>query len=310
MRDRHKRKRGAINNTSHGGNGSLYLRQSQSYLSTSRNHHNRSGYSYATASSKGSDDRNHRSNSSWTDESSSACGSASLTMAHNYYEKQTHRTCFWRCALNQRLYYIVGLFTNALLLSFYTVMAFVPHIPCLTPTGANVTKGFEFAFKLGFFSLMADFLNSAFFEFYVRTRNQIELEKQGYVSAATLTLETVYAVMEWVFRGMICLVSLLQALILTSATGKYCIHELGVLYEEGTWLKWLLTIQLAKVLFFSTWHILLNRKKQGFFADQWDTTFFDQSTMMDETKLSSRQPHAGMMRHGYQGLATGQQLHR
>ena len=111
--------------------------------------------------------------------------------------------------LNQRFYYITGLFTNALLLSFYTVMAFVPHIPCLTPNGANVTKGFEFAFKLGFFALAADFTNSAFFEFYIRSRNYIEIEKNGFVSAATLTLETVYAVMEWVFRGLICLVSLL-----------------------------------------------------------------------------------------------------
>ena len=138
------------------------------------------------------------------------------------------------------------------------------------------------------------------------------MQKMGYLTATTQTLETVYAVMEWVFRGMICLVSLLQILILTSATGKYCIHELEVLYQEGTWLKWLIIVQLGKVFVFSTWHILLNRKKQGFFADQWDTTFFDQSTMMDETKLSRQlqQPHAGMMRHGYKRLASGQRLRK
>lgn len=183
------------------------------------------------------------------------------TVTTNYYDKQTHRTFFWRLVLNQRFYYIVGLFMNALLLSFYTVMAFVPHMPCLTPTGVNVTKGFEFAFKLGFYSLAADFTNSAFFEFYVRTRSQFEQEKSGYVSAATLTLETVYAVMEWVFRGLICLVSLLQILILKSASGNYCIHELAVLYEEGLWLKTLITIQILKVFLFSIWHVLLNRKK-------------------------------------------------
>lgn len=124
-----------------------------------------------------------------------------------------------------------------------------------------MTKGFEFAFKLGFFALAADFVNSAFFEFYIRSRNYIELEKKGYVSAATLTLETVYAVMEWVFRGLVCLVSLLQILIRTSATGKYCIHETGVLSQEGTWLKLLIIAQLSKVVFMSVWHIILNRKK-------------------------------------------------
>lgn len=192
-----------------------------------------------------------------------------------YYDKQTHRTCFWRFVLNQRFYYIVGLFVNALLISFYTVMAFVPHIPCLTPTGANATKGFEFAFKLGFFSLAADFTNSAFFEFYVRTRNNAEMEKKGFVTPMTLTLETVYAVMEWVFRGLICLVSLLQFLIRRSQTGQYCIEGTGVLKDEGKWLKALICAQLTKVLLFSIWHIALNHKKQSFFQDQWDTTFFD-----------------------------------
>ena len=66
------------------------------------------------------------------------------------------------------MYYIAGLLFNALLLSFYTVMTFTDHIPCITPQNTNVTKGFEFAFKVGFLVTGADFLNSAFFEFYVR----------------------------------------------------------------------------------------------------------------------------------------------
>ena len=82
---------------------------------------------------------------------------------------------FWRIVLNQRCYYICGLVSNALLLSFYTVMAFTPHIPCFTPTGSDVTKGFQFAFRLGFFALAADFVNSAFFEFYIRQRNHMEM---------------------------------------------------------------------------------------------------------------------------------------
>jgi len=115
--------------------------------------------------------------------------------------------------------------------------------------------------------------------------------------------------MEWVFRGLICLVSLLQGLILTSATGKYCMNEKDVLSVEGAWLKWLIIAQLSKVVFMATWHVLLNRKNQGFFEDQWDTTFFDQTTMMDETKLSER--HAdNLMRQGQKRITASSRLHR
>ena len=89
----------------------------------------------------------------------------------------------------------------------------------------NVTKGFEFAFKLGFIATVADFINSAFFEFYIRQRNHFEMQKLGYLTATTQTFETVYAVMEWVFRLLFILVCILQAIIRGSSTGKYCIDE-------------------------------------------------------------------------------------
>lgn len=135
--------------------------------------------------------------------------------------------------LNQRFYYITGLLLNALLLSFYTVMAFTPHIACLTSTGTNVTKGFEFCFKLGFFATVADFINAAFFEFYIRQRNHAEKERYGYITKGTLTLETIYAVMEWVFRALCLLVALLQLMIRNSNTGNYCINDVKLLYSEG-----------------------------------------------------------------------------
>ena len=47
-------------------------------------------------------------------------------------------------------------------------MTFTEHVPCITPQNTNVTKGFEFAFKVGFLTTGLDFINSAFFEFYVR----------------------------------------------------------------------------------------------------------------------------------------------
>ena len=53
----------------------------------------------------------------------------------------------------------------------------------------------------------------------------MEMQKLGYTTPATQTFETVYAVMEWVFRLLFVLVCLLQAIIRSSSTGKYCINE-------------------------------------------------------------------------------------
>ncbi len=155
-------------------------------------------------------------------------------------------------------------------------MAFTPHVPCLTETGVNVTKGFEFCFKLGFFATAADFINSAFFEFYIRQRNHQENERYGYVTKNTLTLETIYAVMEWVFRALCLLVALLQAMIRSSKTGYYCTHELGVLADEGHWLLCLIVVSIFKIILLSAWHLVLNTRSKSFFADQ-----FEQSTFMD-----------------------------
>ena len=74
-------------------------------------------------------------------------------------------------------------------------------------------------------------------------------------------METIYAVMEWVYRGLFLLVSLFQSLILASATGQHCTTEVGLLEQEGRWLFWLIIVQVCKLTFFSAWHILLNRKK-------------------------------------------------
>lgn len=69
---------------------------------------------------------------------------------------------------------------------------------------------------------------------------------------------------------------------MTSKTGNYCINEEGTLKEEGFWLKWLIIVQVFKIVMLSVWHVLLNRKKQSFFSDQFDTTFFDETSLMTQ----------------------------
>lgn len=114
----------------------------------------------------------------------------------------------------------------------------------------------------------------------------MEMQKLGYTTAATQTFETVYAVMEWVFRLLFILVCLLQAIIRGSSTGKYCISEGDqLLKEEGKWLGWLIVVQSVKIVIMSVWHIMLNRRNKGFFQDQtfsdWTSSsysFYDQSS--------------------------------
>ena len=216
--------------------------------------------------------------------------SNSWTSASSYSDRQSfaervsaREHPLWKYALNQRLYYIAGLLLNGALLSFYSVMAFADHEPCLTATGMNITRGFQFAFRLGFYATLADFINSAFLEFYLRQRHSADRAKLGFVTHATLAWQTVYAVMEWAFRAIFLLVSILQALIRTSTTGQYCIKELGVLELEGDWLYWLIVFQLFKIVVQSAWHIVLNRRSKAFFADQFEeSTFVEQTTYLDQ----------------------------
>ena len=172
MRDRYRNKRNlhAVNNPN------------QSYSKASN-------YKYPHYSNKRQNDtksdwkRSGASESSWrTSESSYTSKTLSQT---GYYGSEHKHSCFWRVVLNQRCYYLVGLLLNALLLSLYTVMAFTSHVPCLGPRGSNVTKGFEFCFKLGFYACAADFINAAFFEFYIRQRNHVEMSAHGFVSRTT-----------------------------------------------------------------------------------------------------------------------------
>mmetsp|Transcript_13102 Transcript_13102/g.15673 ORF Transcript_13102/g.15673 Transcript_13102/m.15673 type:complete len:123 (+) Transcript_13102:684-1052(+) len=95
--------------------------------------------------------------------------------------------------------------------------------------------------------------------------------------------------MEWVFRAIFVLVSLLQGMIRSSTSGHYCIKEIGVLDLEGTWLFWLILVQLGKIAFLSAWHIVLNQKTKSFFANQFEqSTMYDQTTFLEQDDDESR----------------------
>ena len=122
------------------------------------------------------------------------------------------------------------------------------------------------------------------------------------MTAATQTLETVYAVLEWVFRALFILVTILQMIIRGSSTGLYCRDEVGLLREEGNWLGWLIGVQIVKVFVMSVWHLVLNRRRRGFFSDQFSLTnstsssYYDQSTVSlgRATSLTSKSGSANL----------------
>jgi hypothetical protein len=55
------------------------------------------------------------------------------THSTDYYEKLAfHRSFTGSIIHSQKIYYISNLLLGGLILSFYAVMAFTPHYPCLT----------------------------------------------------------------------------------------------------------------------------------------------------------------------------------
>ena len=110
---------------------------------------------------------------------------------------------------SQKVYYISNLILGSLILSFYAVMAFTEHYPCLTKSGTNISKGFQLAFKLGFFIHIADFANIGIFDYLIRLMVNADIEAKGIVMSKTIMMETVYYVMEWGFRCAILLVTIL-----------------------------------------------------------------------------------------------------
>ena len=68
----------------------------------------------------------------------------------------------------------------------------------------------------------------------------------------------------------------------------YCIYEVQLLDMEGTWLLWLILAQLFKTAVLSVWHLALNRRKHPYFADQFDVTFSDDTTMTTMTTDHSK----------------------
>ena len=150
-------------------------------------------------------------------------------------------------------YYLVTLLYNAMLISLYVVQAFGEHPACLTKGGNNITSRFEFAFHYGMVFLMVDSFNSHCLIIFFKYQTRMEELKYGIASKGTQRLLKITNLSEWIFRLGTLFLCLVQSLVMNSNKGTYCIKKLGVLSEEGKWLRWLIALQLFKVVVFPLW---------------------------------------------------------
>ena len=152
-------------------------------------------------------------------------------------------SCIWSSTIRTyTCYYILSLLFNVMLIALYIVQTFTSHQPCLTKHGHNITQSIVNAYGVGLVVLSVDTFNANVLGVYFRFLVQREESTFGLVTATTrrLTLSCTY--IEWLMRGLILFVSLIQSLLLHSKTGDYCIHQLGVLGFEGHWISGLIVL--------------------------------------------------------------------
>ena len=69
---------------------------------------------------------------------------------------------------NFTTYSVFVIFTNAFLLSFYAVLAFNWHTPCIEIGGAKISYNYERTFKFGFILLSAETIHVGVARVYLR----------------------------------------------------------------------------------------------------------------------------------------------
>ena len=120
-------------------------------------------------------------------------------------------------------YYIAHLLLNALLMSLYTVQVAANHSLCITRSGLDVTEYFDFTFYMGFFLLLAEFINAHVLCIYFRSQVQIAVSKN------TLITANVSENVDSCFKVATLFISFLQYRIKNSHQVKMCIMRYNLL---------------------------------------------------------------------------------
>ena len=76
-----------------------------------------------------------------------------------------------------------------------------------------------------------------------------------------------YALLEWVFRILMVIISAGQLAVILLSSTRHCVLETKELNLEGTWLFFLIMAQLFKIVTLTLWHLRLNQRNVGYFND-------------------------------------------
>ena len=165
-----------------------------------------------------------------------------------------------RILYNSLNYFIVGLLFNGLLFSFYIVMVFSEHPECMSSSGrVNVTKKFIIFFQIGFIATIVDMGLSVCYETTVRVKSYFERDRHEYCSKSTLQHQEFFHIATWVMRGIWTIITFLQFANLTLRSSEECtMMQFGGLRVEKEFFEYLIKFQLAKLVFLSSWHLILN----------------------------------------------------
>ena len=87
---------------------------------------------------------------------------------------------------------------------------------------------------------------------------QLEEQNLGGITHNTKVFSTLIEYVDKCFKAITLIVSFVQYRLINSQYGKYCIKKIKLLTIEGTWLRALLWIQVAKVVIFTIWQYRIN----------------------------------------------------
>ena len=160
-------------------------------------------------------------------------------------------------------YYVSLLFSNALMLSFYTVQAFSSSPPCLVDSGdksgeTNMTIWFDIAFNGGFSIHCVNFLFYAFADPYTR---QIRQKKSSRARRQLGKTEHAIFLVAYMFEMLLrCFLysgSVLQLVLLMTSESRYCTSQSRILKLEGHWLLALAFSQVILTTVFAVWKAVI-----------------------------------------------------
>ena len=143
-----------------------------------------------------------------------------------------------------------------MLLPFYVVQVALVHPPCTTHTGHNVSKSYDYSFKLGLVILVIDVVNTHANGLYLFHADKMESRMPNGNWSMTHKLLNYTGYIEFIMWGATIVVSIKQAVLNLSSNGSYCVNH--VLIKERDQMTILIILQVVKAIAFGAFSTRLD----------------------------------------------------